>query len=100
MPEGETGRAILEKYLDREAWEDAYAGRTSVLRRISRYSGLDFEKIMDLPYSYFLLLNKESWIESWMQTENGRDFLKALWRLQQTEADIEAVHRFQNREAR
>lgn len=59
---------------------------------------MNFEEILNLPYSYYLLLNKESWIDSWMQTENGREFLKNLWRLQQQEPDMEAVHRFQKRE--
>lgn len=61
---------------------------------------MNFHEILDLPYAYYLLLNRESWIESWMQTEDGREFLKTVWRLQRTEPDMEAVHRFQNREMR
>lgn len=65
------------------------------MKRIQRYSGLDFEKILDLPYSYFLLLNRDSWIDSWYQSEDGRKFLKDLWRLKQTDADVVAVRAFQ-----
>ena len=59
---------------------------------------MNFQKLLELPYSYFRLLDRDSWIYSWMSTERGRKFLKDVWRLQQTEADLEAVHRFQKRE--
>ncbi len=49
------------------------------------------------PYSFFLLLNRESWIESW-KTPQGAEFLKDLWRLQQTKADLEAVRRHKRSE--
>lgn len=29
------------------------------------------------------------------ETKDGRKFLKTLWRLQQTKADVNAIHRFQ-----
>lgn len=50
--------------------------------------------MLNLPYSYFLLLNKESWIDSYMHSEKGMDILKNLWRLQQTEADENAVRKY------
>lgn len=50
--------------------------------------------MLNLPYSYFLLLNKESWIDSYMYSEKGMDILKNLWRLQQTEADENAVRKY------
>ena len=55
---------------------------------------MNFKEILDLPYSFFLLLNRESWIESW-RTPQGAEFLKDLWRLQQTKADLEAVRRYE-----
>lgn len=58
---------------------------------------MNFKEILDLPYSFFLLLNRESWIESW-RTSQGAEFLKDLWRLQQTKADLEAVRRHEGRE--
>ena len=48
-------------------------------------------------YSYFLLLNRESWIDSYNSSVEGRKILKELWTLQQTGADLEAVHAFQKR---
>lgn len=33
-----------------------------------------------------MLYRRDSWIDSWNSSEEGQKFLKALWRLQQTEA--------------
>ena len=88
---------IADKYFKSEEWEKTYTLKTGILRRIQRYSGLNFKEILDLPYSFFLLLNRESWIESW-RTPQGAEFLKDLWRLQQTKADLEAVRRHEGRE--
>lgn len=79
-----------------EDWEKAYNLKTSIIRRISQYSGFDFKEVLELPYSYFLLLNKESWIASY-QTPAGIKILKNLWRLQQTDADESAVNEFNER---
>lgn len=80
-----------------ENWEEDYLLCTSELKRISRYSGLNFNEVLDLPYSIYLLYRKESWIDSWKSTEEGREFLKTLWRLQQTKADIKKIRDFQHR---
>ena len=70
---------------------------TAAIRRVSVYSGLNFNEVLKLPYAYFLLLNKESWIDSYMKTKEGQEILKNLWRLQQTGADLQAVHDYQKR---
>lgn len=80
-----------------EDWERSYNLKTSILKRISQYSGFNFNEIMDLPYSYFLLLNRESWISSYQTSEEGMKILKNLWRLQQTEADVSAIREFNKR---
>lgn len=71
--------------------------QTGTIKRISRYSGLNFAEVLDLPYSYFLLLNREAWIESYQATQEGREILRNLWRLQQTEADENAITQFTGR---
>lgn len=58
---------------------------------------MNFNEVLDLPYSLYLLYRKESWIESWNRTEEGREFLKTLWRIQQTKADIKKIRAFQHR---
>ncbi|WP_404988168.1 hypothetical protein [Clostridium culturomicium] len=95
IPEGKIGKAIIDKYLKSEKWEESYILCTSELRRISKYSGLNFNEVLDLPYSLYLLYRKESWIDSWNRTDEGREFLKTLWRLQQTKADIKKIREFQ-----
>jgi len=58
---------------------------------------MNFNEVLDLPYSLYLLYRKESWIESWNRTEEGREFLKTIWRLKQTKADIKKIREFQHR---
>lgn len=70
---------------------------TATVKRISEYTGLNFNEALQLPYSLFLLLGKESWIYSYNQHSETREILKNLWRLQQTEADTGAIRDFQNR---
>lgn len=62
---------------------------------MSIYTGMNFNEVLDLPYSLYLLYRKESWIDSWNKDEEGREFLKTLWRLNQTKADIKAVRQHQ-----
>lgn len=67
------------------------------MKRISSYTGFNFKEILELPYSYFLLLNKESWISSYQASNQGLEVLENLWRLQQTDADEKAVKDFAER---
>ncbi|ATD56234.1 hypothetical protein BTM21_03835 [Clostridium chauvoei] len=97
MPKGKIGKAIINKYISNEEWEESYILCTGELRRISEYTKLNFNEILNLPYSLYLLYRKESWIDSWSKTEDGREFLKALWRLKQTKADIKKIREFQHR---
>lgn len=93
IPTGEIGKAICEKYFPEEEWEKEYRLKTGSIRRISEYTGFDFNEILELPYPYFLLLNKESWIASYTKSKEGMEILKNLWRLRQTKADEKSVRR-------
>ncbi|MBB6622232.1 hypothetical protein H7E67_02195 [Clostridium gasigenes] len=97
MPDGDIGRAIANKYITSEKWEEAYVSCTSEIRRISIYTGMNFNDVLNLPYSLYLLYRKESWVDSWNRTEEGREFLKTLWRLNQTKADLKAIREHQNK---
>lgn len=70
---------------------------TFEIKRISMYTGMDFEKVLDLPLGAYLLYRKESWIDSLNKTDAGREILKNLWRLTQTTADETAVKTFKER---
>lgn len=98
IPPNEIGSAICEKYLKVDKWQKDFNLSTSTYRRISRYTGLNFTEIDNLPYYNYLLFNRDSWIDSFMQSEEGRKFLKTLWRLQQTEADEEAIRNLKRKE--
>ncbi|HBV83575.1 MAG TPA: hypothetical protein DEB74_12465 [Lachnospiraceae bacterium] len=88
---------MIDKYFPCEDWEKRYNLKTGIMKRISRYAGLNFKEVLQLPYSYFLLLNKESWIDSYQGSTEGRKILKDLWRLSQTQADTKAVRAYQGR---
>ncbi len=80
-----------------EEWESDYDTSSSEIKAISDYSRLSFNEVMNLPISLFLLLRKDAWMHNNMQSEKGKEFLKALWRLRQTEPDYGAIRNFQNR---
>ena len=87
--------AIIAKYFDVEEWEGDYDCSTYEVKAISDYTGLNFDEVLELPISLYLLYKKEAWLHNNLRTEAGRKFLKDIWRLQQTEPDYEAIHRFQ-----
>lgn len=94
MPDGEVGEAIIKKYFPSQKWDGFYAKGTGELKAIADYTGLNFNEIRELPFTEYLLYRRDSWITNMQQTEQGQEFLKTLWRLQQTEADINAVRKF------
>lgn len=66
------------------------------VKAISDYSGLTFSEVMDLPFSLYLLYKKDAWVYNNKRSEQGKKFLKDVWRLQQTEPDYDAIHNYQN----
>lgn len=88
-------KAVVTKYFATENWEREMASSTSELKRMSDYSGVPLLDLERLPLSLFLLIKRDSWIESMMKTETSREVLKNIWRLSQTEPDLEAIHRKQ-----
>ncbi|WP_282195116.1 hypothetical protein [Thomasclavelia cocleata] len=40
------------------------------------------------------MFKKDSWTANNLKSQQGRDFLKELYRLQQTEADVDAIRNF------
>jgi hypothetical protein len=89
--------AVFTKYYKIEEWEKSYKTCTGELKAIADYTGLSIDDILKLPISLFLLYRKEAWIYNQNSSEEGRKMMKDFWRLQQTKADLQAVHEFQNR---
>ncbi len=86
--------AIIAKYFASDEWEDKYSLASGELKAIADYTGLSIREVTYLPVSLFLLFKKDSWIANNLKSQQGRDFLKDLYRLQQTEADVDAVRNF------
>lgn len=67
---------------------------TAELASIKEYTGLSFREIIKLPLGELLLYRRDAWISKMKRTSYGRELLKNLWRLQQTESDDKAVEEF------
>lgn len=70
---------------------------TFEIKRISNYSGLDFNDVLNLDYGSYLLYRKESWINAMNQSKEGRELLKNLWRYEQVNADEKSISDFKER---
>ena len=70
---------------------------TYELASIREYTGLSFAQIIDLPIGELLLYRRDAWVSRMKSSERGREFLKTLWRLQQTEADETAIQNYTER---
>lgn len=89
----EVRRAVTDKYFTKEEWEGEIQAQTVELKRMSNYCGAPMLELEDLPLSLFLLIKRDSWIESMMHSDESREVLKNIWRLQQTEPDLKAIHK-------
>lgn len=97
IPSEKIFNAIYKKHYKVEKWAESYTTTTSNYKRISQYTGLNFNEIDNLPFENYLLYNRDSWIDSFTHDETGLNFLKDLWRLQQTESDDSAIEEFKER---
>lgn len=79
--------AIYEKYFATEEWEINLDKRTAELKRMANYCGLNFTELEDLPLSTYLLIRRDSWIDSMQQTEEAKEVLKNIIRLGRKDAD-------------
>lgn len=51
------------------------------IKRVIDYSGMNFERVLELPTDVFLLMVKDSIISELESTEEGRDYLEKCKRL-------------------
>ncbi|CAM2361101.1 hypothetical protein LISE100100_00360 [Listeria seeligeri] len=68
---------------------------SSTEKAICDYTGLSFFDVEKLKYVDFLLYRRDSWLYNLKKSEDGRKFLKDLWRYQQTDADSVAIKSYQ-----
>jgi hypothetical protein len=58
------------------------------IRRVMRYSNLDYHQTLELETDTFLLMLKNSVVEEWNSTEEGRAHLEKCHRLTIKEPDL------------
>lgn len=56
-------------------------------RLVSAYSGLDFYQVGQLDYGVYLLWLRDAYIYTLNGSEEGREYLRNAWRMEQTEPD-------------
>lgn len=61
------------------------------IRRVIQYSGLDYERVLELPADVFKLMLKNHIIDELNATEEGRQYLEDCERLQKTSPDEKAI---------
>lgn len=64
---------------------------TSEQKRMSEYAKCSIFDLNLLPLPIYLLIKRDSWIDSMNTTESGREALKDFWRLSQTKPDLKKI---------
>lgn len=64
---------------------------TSEQKRMSEYAKCSIFDLNLLPLPIYLLIKRDSWIDSMNSTESGREALKDFWRLSQTKPDLKKI---------
>lgn len=54
---------------------------------VSDYTGLNFLEIAELDYMQYLLWRRDAFIYHYNQTEEGQEYLKNAYRMEQTKPD-------------
>lgn len=60
---------------------------------MSAYTGLDFQQIQRLNYIEYLQYRRDAFINYLNGSEEGREYLRNAWRMEQTEPDRVALRR-------
>lgn len=88
MPEYSGNDTPAENYFPNTSW-----GR----RMVSSYTGLSFHEVGQLDYVSYLQWLRDAYIYALNQTQEGREYLRNAWRMQQTEPDRGAIRRLKKR---
>ena len=87
--------ALVDKYFQKEQWEQDLTSNTSDYKAVSDYSGVPLDKVQDLPYAQYKLYLRDAWLANMSKSEDGRKFLETCWRIRQTSADEKAIEKYQ-----
>ena len=58
---------------------------------VSDYTGLDFLEVAELDYMQYLIWRRDAFIHRLSQTEEGEEYLKNAYRMEQTAPDRERL---------
>ncbi|MEG2858067.1 MAG: hypothetical protein RR994_05560 [Clostridia bacterium] len=61
------------------------------IHRVIEYSGLDYYGVLELPCDLFLLMAKNSYVDSLRSTQEGWDYLDKCARMSITEPDYAGI---------
>jgi hypothetical protein len=60
---------------------------------VVKYTNMTQQEVLKMPHDLFLANYKYAFIEDKMQTEEGREYLRKAYRLQQTEPDYNKLRK-------
>lgn len=60
-------------------------------RLVSEYTGLSFFEVAELDYLQYLVWRRDAFIHRLNQTEEGQEYLKNAYRMEQTKPDRERL---------
>jgi hypothetical protein len=70
-----------------------YSSPTWYKHLVAEYTGLNFHQINQLNYLEYLTYRRDAFIHKLNQTEEGQEYLRNAWRMEQTEPDRTALRR-------
>ena len=77
-----------------------YSSPTWFKHLVAEYTGLSFHEIKQLGYIEYLTYRRDAFICWLNRTDEGKEYLRNAWRIEQTEPDRAALRRkFGRREA-
>ena len=68
-----------------------YKPETNAEKLIMDYLHLNIWEIQELPLDLYLYFMREAFIHANLQTEEGREYLRNCWRIEQTKPDRQKI---------
>lgn len=75
----------------RDGTGHGYETRSFFRRLVHEYTGLTFQEVADLDYIQYLVWRRDAFIWKLNQTEEGQEYLRNAWRMEQTTPDREKL---------
>ena len=66
------------KYFSIEDWQRDFPTTTGEQKAISEYASISLLQVINLPYSKYMILRRDSWVRNMSSSEEGKELLKSL----------------------